>query len=70
MSSSFRPKVDRSAIETRFTTPLSALLAYLVLIKVLRQRLVDLRQPNLASLVSLHRFLDLRDELINVGLRT
>ena len=32
MSSSSRPKVEMSAIKTLFTTPLSDLLAYLVLI--------------------------------------
>src|SRR5271157_3995047 len=47
---------------------LTSLAPAFLLLEVLPQRLLDLRQPVLADGVSLHRLLDLRDKLVNVWL--
>src|SRR5271157_156841 len=46
----------------------TSLIFHFILLKVFPQRLLDLRQPIFADRVSLHRLLDLRDKLVNVGL--
>ena len=46
----------------------SSLTSHFLPLKVLPQRLLNLRQPVLADRVCLHRLLDLRDELVDVWL--
>lgn len=52
MSSSSPPSRDGSARKARFTSPLASLLAHLVLLNLLPQRLLDLREPVLADLIA------------------